>query len=96
MLELVEQMTASMQQRTQAAEVAQIASEAADFGGNNGSNSRKHLCAARNRSWDFKKNDGEASQQISNIGNLINEIALQTLANASIEAARSGRKIDLL
>lgn len=102
MLRLVEQMTTSIQELAenarQAAEVAQIASEAADIGGTAMAQTVESIFVLRETVVDTSKKVkrlGEASQQISNIGNLINEIALQTkvlAVNASIEAARSGEE----
>ncbi len=96
----IEQMTGSIQavasNAQEAAEVAHIASDTAETGGQSMEltvNSILQLRETIAETADKVKSLGEASQQISRVISLINQIAMQTnllAINASIEAARAG------
>jgi methyl-accepting chemotaxis protein PixJ len=98
----VEQITQSIQQvaynAQEAAEVAHIASNKAEKGGESMEltvNSIKQLQKTIDQTAAKVKSLGEASQQISRVISLINQIAMQTnllSINASIEAARAGEE----
>lgn len=98
----VEQITQSIQEvadnAQEAAKVAHIASNKAELGGESMEltvNSIKQLRGTIDRTADKVKSLGEASQDISRVISLINQIAMQTnllSINASIEAARAGEE----
>lgn len=98
----VEQITQSIQQvaynAQEAAGVAHIASNKAEKGGESMEltiNSIKQLQKTIDQTAAKVKSLGEASQQISRVISLINQIAMQTnllSINASIEAARAGEE----
>jgi methyl-accepting chemotaxis protein PixJ len=98
----VEQITQSIQQvaynAQEAAEVAHIASNKAEKGGKSMEltvNSIKQLQKTIDQTAAKVKTLGEASQQISRVISLIDQIAMQTnllSINASIEAARAGEE----
>lgn len=98
----VEQITRSIQQvadnAQEAAKVAHIASNRAKLGGQSMEltvNSIQQLRETIDQTADKVKSLGEASQDISRVISLINQIAMQTnllSINASIEAARAGEE----
>ena len=98
----VEQITRSIQQvagnAQEAAKVAHIASNRAKLGGESMEltvNSIQQLRETIDQTADKVKSLGEASQDISRVISLINQIAMQTnllSINASIEAARAGEE----
>ncbi|MDJ0690202.1 MAG: methyl-accepting chemotaxis protein [Xenococcaceae cyanobacterium MO_188.B32] len=96
----IERMTGSIQavanNAREAAKVANIASDTAETGGQSMDrtvNSILQLRETISETADQVRSLGEASQQISRVISLINQIAMQTnllAINASIEAARAG------
>jgi methyl-accepting chemotaxis protein PixJ len=99
-LDAVDQMTLSIQavskSATQAAEVARTASQAAETGGAAMDLTVENIMRLRETIGETTKKVkrlGEASQQISHVVALINQIAMQTnllAINTGIEAARAG------
>lgn len=96
----IEQMTQSIRavasNAQEAAKVANIASDTAEIGGQSMERTVDSILQLREtiaETADKVKSLGEASQQISRVISLINQIAMQTnllAINASIEAARAG------